>query len=629
MEQRNTFDDDYSSARPEVRPPISTTIPWVAAAALIAVVLVAAAVRLVLINTQSIWLDEGYSLAVAHHSLGFIMSFISHYDLHPPLYYLLLHLFEQLIGFGPIQARLLSVLAGIGAILALYMVTVVLLGRLTAVCAAFLLAISPVVVWYSDEARMYMLAGCFVLAAFAFLLRAIRHHRGGFWAGYVVFAVLALYTDYSAVYPLAGAFIYSLLLVIAGRIPSRVWLVAHVVAAVLLLPVLRILSIQVLNLNQVAFIPRPTPATVGASLVKLISLHAGETALVAVIGIALAVLGLMSIWQDKQRDGDLHPLLFVVCISLAPIIVPLAISAVHPVFLTRTIMSAAFGLLIIFAAGIAMVLRRSRVLGLLAFIPLLAVNAQSLHAAAATTLNENWRAAARFVESQALPGDALLFDPEYGQLPFDVYWRRFHAPNAQYAYPYEDGLLTSHSPSLATAADMQRVFRRVRTVWLVARQFGPPAVPRDTAGTWLRQHFRLAGDQQFNGVTVFRFTTLPASTGPNSMQWREAAATVLRHVRAHDEIVLSGSGAATFMQAWATSPHPPATIVTAPARYNGTVFTPSAQTRHIWLITMPRGARDPAGIEHDWLYHHGPQVASMRTFGTLRVYEFGYQWNRP
>jgi hypothetical protein len=116
--------------------------------------------------------------------------------------------------------------------------------------------------------------------------------------------------------------------------------------------------------------------------------------------------------------------------------------------------------------------------------------------------------------------------------------------------------------------------------------------------------------------------------GPNAAEWREGAATVLRQVRAHDEIVLSGSGARTFTQAWATSPHPPATIISAPTRYNATAFTPSAQTQHIWLLTMPRGTRDPAGIDHDWLYHHGPQVAPVRAYGALRVYEFGYEWTR-
>ncbi|HET9013986.1 MAG TPA: glycosyltransferase family 39 protein [Thermomicrobiaceae bacterium] len=594
----------------------------------VALVVLGAAVRLLGMRAQSVWLDEAYSMAVARHSVAYIASFTVHYDLHPPLYYVLLH-FWQVVGGGALSARLLSVIFGIAAIPALYALTAGLFDRATARWAALLLAVSPIAIWYADEARMYAAVEALVAAALACLVWAGRGGRPMLWGGYVVFAALALYTDYSAGYILLGAIVSWALFLRGDRRRLRQWLVSNVALVVIALPLLPVLYLQRQNLGEIAFVPRPSASSVGTTLIDLVSVHATNTVLVVAVAVGLTVLGAVALRRDwdsalRGRYG------FVAGIGLAPLVVPLALSLIHPVFLTRTVLTAELGILIFFARGLVGALRRPTALRALAVAPLLAVNGLSLHAAVTSTLRENWRAAARYVHQQAFPGDALIFDPAYGQLPFDVYWNPTPRANAQYGYPYQDGLLASHPASLQSPAAIQRAVGPARTVWLIDRGYGVTSVPRDVVGTWLRQHLTPAGERQFLGITVFRFTTLPVAAGSAASDWSAAAAAVLRHVAPHDLVVLSGSGSAAFNSAWQEHAHPPVTIIQAPANYASNPFTSSdlAGARHIWLVTAPRGSADPAGIAHDWLYHHGPQARPMQTLGPLRVYEFNDGWGR-
>jgi len=82
-------------------------LPWsgrrrrpaaVAAGGVVAAVVLALAARLSLIDAQSAWLDEGYTMAVTRHTLGQIMTQATQFDVHPPLYYILLHLWLNLLG---------------------------------------------------------------------------------------------------------------------------------------------------------------------------------------------------------------------------------------------------------------------------------------------------------------------------------------------------------------------------------------------------------------------------------------------------------------------------------------------------------------------------------------------------
>jgi len=621
-----------------VRPAIAglrTLSPPTVSIGLAAALLVALVIRLAAIGAQSAWLDEGYSLALAHHDAGFILSFTVRSDIHPPLYYLALHAWLAVTGYGLEQARLLSALCGVAAVAAIYALAAELFDRPTAVWAALFLAVSPLASWYSDETRMYAMTGLFTLLALAFLVRAVRRDAWAAWGGYVVCGALAFYTDYSAVYALAGATVYALFMRRGAGMSTRPWLIGVLALTALSAPALVLLRWQEThNLSSIAWIPAPTPGVVGGVVVDLIGLHTPVPA-VAVFavfaGLILTALGFLAARADYRRPRPRRGYLFVASIALAPIVLALVLSLGQPVFLTRTVMASVYGLLIFFARGmrgLAAWTPRRVAWSVLALAPLLAVDAVSLNAAYATTINEDWRGAASYLSTRALPGDVIIFGQGFLQLPFDVYWNRYNLHNTQRGYPTDEGLLTERPGTLTTAVALSRATAGAKTVWFVTRDATPSSHPGAPANSLLRGRWRLAGTRTFVGVTVYRLTILPVASDANASSWLDAAAVTLRHVAPHDLVLLRGAGADAFVQSWDAYPHAPARLLRLTGTEQGRDLTAAldARARTIWFATTTTGPGDPVAIASGWLYRQGPQNGAARTFGRIRLYKFAHGW---
>ena len=167
--------------------------------------------RLLRLEWQPLWWDEGYSVYFATESLG-QMAQLTAQDIHPPLYYALLHLW--LTGFGsasPLLLRSFSVLIGLLSLPALWWLAGVFYpGRQkVALWALLLLALSPIHIFYSQEVRMYgleMLLGVVSTGFFGKIVnsewRIANGERGsariGRWLGYVLATTALLYTEYYA-----------------------------------------------------------------------------------------------------------------------------------------------------------------------------------------------------------------------------------------------------------------------------------------------------------------------------------------------------------------------------------------------------------------------------------------------
>jgi len=120
-------------------------------------------IRLIALN-QSLWLDEAVTAKVVM-TYGFseIISKFSPTDFHPPLYYLLMKLWTNIFGYSEIALRMPSVLFSLMTGYVVY-----LIGGLWA--ATFFL-FNPLIVYYSQEARMYMMATFFLTTALYYFLK--------------------------------------------------------------------------------------------------------------------------------------------------------------------------------------------------------------------------------------------------------------------------------------------------------------------------------------------------------------------------------------------------------------------------------------------------------------------------
>src|SRR5215207_3027079 len=133
---------------------------------LIALLLAAFAVRLIDIQLESLWFDEGWS---AHAAAAPTLRDAANADAtNPPLYYVILRAAAHFGGDSRLALRLVSAFLGLLLIPLVYQLTCRLFNERAGFCAAFLAAFSPLLWWASQEARMYTLLALLVaLAALA------------------------------------------------------------------------------------------------------------------------------------------------------------------------------------------------------------------------------------------------------------------------------------------------------------------------------------------------------------------------------------------------------------------------------------------------------------------------------
>ena len=138
-----------------------------------AIFVLALALRFYKLTYHSLWFDEVMSTVWAARPPAEIwgtgLALVQ--DKHPPLYYLLLHVWGMVFGWSDVAVRSLGVLMGSLAVWPLYGIGAQLGGRVTGLIGALLLALNPFLVWYSQEARMFMPATTCLLVGLYGLLR--------------------------------------------------------------------------------------------------------------------------------------------------------------------------------------------------------------------------------------------------------------------------------------------------------------------------------------------------------------------------------------------------------------------------------------------------------------------------
>jgi len=152
---------------------------------LIIIIAVSLTLRLLSLN-QSLWLDEAISAnVVKNYSYQNIITQFSPSDFHPPLYYLALKTWTSIFGYGEFSLRLPSVIFSL--------ITILLVFRYFGFWPSLLLALNPLYLYYSQEARMYSLATLLVFGAYlAFRFRKIFL--------YFLFVFLSLSTFYGTIF---------------------------------------------------------------------------------------------------------------------------------------------------------------------------------------------------------------------------------------------------------------------------------------------------------------------------------------------------------------------------------------------------------------------------------------------
>ncbi len=168
----------------EVMLRISKATPYLL---IIALLLLAFALRVSKLDNSAIWWDEAWSIWVSQQPFD-QTTHITASDVHPPLYQWALHGWVRVVGISAFSARYLSLLAGLLTVATVYALTNRLGGTKAGMIALGLTAISPFFIHWSQEARMYAQAGLFTALTVYAYVRVRQDWRQMRWWALLVLA---------------------------------------------------------------------------------------------------------------------------------------------------------------------------------------------------------------------------------------------------------------------------------------------------------------------------------------------------------------------------------------------------------------------------------------------------------
>lgn len=406
--------------------------PPALAGALATILAIGCVLRVWGLQAQSFSMDEIYELTLAKASPTAI---IGHADGLPPLYHLLLHEWLPLFG-GDASARWLSVVAGVVTVWVMWKLGAQLAGTAAGLAAASLLTISPIHIYYSQEARCYGLLVLWAVLAIWFFLRARGSDARRDWAAFWAVSLLGLCTHYYFSLLLIGL-IVSLLAEGASRLPLRRMVLAFAFLAVAALP-LAWLAVGDLELQKKYPDPaaRLSPASLaytlftflggyslGPSLSELHVATARQAALevlpwAVTLGSAAAYFGYLALTGPRWRRPAWALLLMIA--------VPLALCGLLGWLLgigyrVRYVSWAAAPLLALIALGI--VRRPDRWLTRAGTLVLVAVSLVAIHRRHSVPryMTEDSRSAAQWLAANVDSSDPIFVSSDYMRIPLSYY----------------------------------------------------------------------------------------------------------------------------------------------------------------------------------------------------------------
>jgi 4-amino-4-deoxy-L-arabinose transferase-like glycosyltransferase len=449
------------------------------------------ALRVAGLGAQSLWYDEGFSVYLASQSLTAITRLTAG-DIHPPLYYYLLHGWIALAGTNEFALRFLSLLPSV--------LTVPVVARLAgragapaAAVGALLAAAAPAAVWYGQEARMYALLVLLVALSLDRFLVVVER-GGGAAAGWIIASALAIWSHFY------GAFVVAAEALIAGAWAAGAVRVGAGLSQLDLTKALRAGAVRVgagrrrAALLAVGFvlIGASSLPWLGPALTRLDgdqSYYAGaidpgqvlresftlvavggtlEGALVPLGLVAFAVAMVAGLWALRRRP-------LIVALYLAAVVLPLALLLAvswsrpkfHPRYLLLTLPAAQA----IAASGLGWLVARPRPMplrlagaGVLTALAVPAAVGLANAAFDSRYARDDWRAAVAALD--VLPGDAValvsghafpVFAYYYGDRPFTP-------------LPEEVTLSTQATLGYNLALTLNEVAARAERLWVVRWQ---------------------------------------------------------------------------------------------------------------------------------------------------------------
>lgn len=310
------------------------------------------------ITKASIWFDEAFGAYLVQFNFIDIARYTAT-DVHPPFYYWVLKAWTELFGTTELAFRSLSVLFGMSAITFGFLLVKRLFGRRAAWVSLLLLIVSPMLIRYGQEARMYTLAATIALSATYVLTFAVESKRKLPWVLYGVLVSLGMWTHYFTAVVWLGHWAWRFIVTCQKGLRgkelrkaffSKNWVLAHIVAVGAFLPWAVVMLVQLAIIQGAGFWIAPVGTDTFTNYLTNVLFYLNNNQavgwyafalLITVVSVAVLSVSLYRSLGRKQRQSYL--LLFALAFIPVIILFIVSLPPLRPSFVERYLIPSTLG----------------------------------------------------------------------------------------------------------------------------------------------------------------------------------------------------------------------------------------------------------------------------------------------
>ncbi|MGO9319765.1 MAG: glycosyltransferase family 39 protein [Solirubrobacteraceae bacterium] len=457
--------------------------------------------------SRSLYTDEAYSLALSQRGFGQMLLLFG-YEPNGTPYSIVLWPLIRMFGSSLTLLRLPAVLAGTASVPALWWAARRFTAPAAALLAAGLLAINPMAVWYSQDARAYAFVVLSACLAFGALANALDRRAGRWaWGVYVAAMVALAYCEIFAA-PLALP-AQALIVRRAGHAGFMRWLRSLLAVFVCCVPLLVATAIAAGRRNALYWLPKTGRGLVSLALQEFTAGLSGLTAARWATLAAGALLIGAALWIVRRGRTPLAggALAMALCWGLLPGALLLAVSFVRPVFFPRYVILSLPGLCLALALAAERLWHSRRgIETAVACVAVVAIAAAVADVHQRSAVEENWPPIVQWLRQERAAGQPTIVDnanvlpslgyydpalraPDGALVVQEWHDRPLPAGFAGFKDPGGWGTVPDGPPSVAAFRDLAR--RSGGTVWMVVSEIDRSRQSDPTNGAavgWARQH---------------------------------------------------------------------------------------------------------------------------------------------
>ncbi len=395
-------------------------IKWIMVFFIAAIVMVA---NLFLLYHQSIRLDESQSITLATRPISTLLVYNAR-DVHVPLYFLTLHFWIQIFGTQVVAIRTLSLIFFILSLPVIYIVAKESSNKNIAFLTLLLIMLSPFIMWFTMEARMYTLLILVTIINHFFFLRLYNSDGRVGKTEYVISSIFGLYTHYFFIFFLASQaifVIYEGIYIKKARF-GKLFFSLLFAAFLFFLPWIAFVISQGKIANSQPMLAKPTTFNIFQTLVNFIfgfQQYNIQTVLISLWPLLLVLF--FVVFTQKRKIRILNIEYFLIT-TFVPVMLVFIISYFRPIFLPRYLIFVTPTMFLMLAW---LIVNATKSLTSLVTMTLLAVMILFLiyqNSSSATPVKEDYRNVVQNLNSTTSPRDLIAVSAPFTVYPVEYYY---------------------------------------------------------------------------------------------------------------------------------------------------------------------------------------------------------------